>query len=63
MEIGASSMCKVRAKLSLVTIGALGTIEMGLDQNSQLLPGQASAIQLQKITLVYAVPSIRKVLR
>ena len=62
MEIKASRMWKVRTKIMPVAIGALGTIKTGLDQNCQLLLGQASALELQKIMLVYAVPSIRKFL-
>ena len=44
--IEAGRMLKLRTKIVPVTIGALGTIKTGLDQNCQLLPGQASAIEL-----------------
>ena len=49
-------------KLVPVTAGALGTIKKRLDQNRQLLSCQASAIELQKITLVSTARGIRKVL-
>ena len=39
LEIEVSTMWKVRTKVVPVIIGALGTIEKGLDQNLQLLPG------------------------
>jgi hypothetical protein len=42
-----SKMCKVRTKIMPVTIGALGTIKKGFDQNRQLLPGHRSATELQ----------------
>jgi len=55
-------MWKVWTKIVPVTTGALRTIKKGPDQNRQLLPGQASAIALQKITLVSTARGIRKVL-
>ena len=45
-----SSMWKVRTKTVPVIIGALGTINKGLDQNLQLVPAHLSATELQKIT-------------
>jgi len=36
----------VRTKLEQVIIGALGTTKWGLDQNLQLIPGHAWAIEL-----------------
>ena len=52
-------MWKVRTKIVPLITGALGIIERGLDQNLQLLPGQLSATELQKITLMSTVHSIR----
>ena len=52
LEIEVSRMWKVRTKIVPVMIEVSGTIELGLDQNLQLLPGQLSAIELQKITLM-----------
>jgi hypothetical protein len=54
-----SRMWKVRTKIVPLITGALGIIERGLDQNLQLLPGQLSATELQKITLMSTVHSIR----
>jgi hypothetical protein len=62
VEIKASRMWEVRTKIMPVIIGAIGTIKTGIDQNRQLLLSQASAIELQKITLVYTAHSIHKVL-
>jgi hypothetical protein len=52
-------MWKVRTKIVPVTIGALGTTKMGLDQTLQSLPGQPSAIELQ-IALMSTAQSICK---
>jgi hypothetical protein len=52
LEIEVSRMWKVRTKIVPVTIGALGTIKKGLDQNLHLLPGHRSAIEIRKITLM-----------
>ena len=46
-----------------IITGALGTIKKGLDQKLQSLPGQPSAIELQKITLMSTAHIIREVLR
>ena len=62
LEIKVSRMWKVRTKILPVTIGALGTIKKGLDQNLHLLPGHWSAIEIQKITLMSATHIIHKVL-
>jgi hypothetical protein len=51
----------VRTKTVPVILGALGTINKGLDQNFQLLPGHPSAIRVQKITLMSMTNIIRKV--
>ena len=51
-------MWEVRAKIMPVITGALGTNELGLDQNLQLLPGQLSATELQQITLMSTAHSI-----
>ena len=45
-----------------VIIGALETIEKGLDQNLQLLPAHQSAINLQKVTLMSTAHIIHKML-
>jgi len=42
----------LRKKLVPVIIGELGTVNKGLDQNLQLLPGHWSATELQKVTLM-----------
>jgi hypothetical protein len=55
-------MCKVGTKIAPVIIGALGTINEGLDQNVQLLPGHTSATELQKITLMSTAYIICEVL-
>jgi hypothetical protein len=46
LEIEVSRMWKVRTEIVPVVTGALGTIEKGLDQNFQLLPGHPSATEL-----------------
>jgi len=61
-ENGVSRMWEVRTKIVPVIIGPLGTIKKGLDKKLQLLPGQPSAIELQKITLMSTAKIIRKVL-
>ena len=53
LEIEVSRMWKVRTKVMPVVTGALRTIKKGLDQNLQLLPGHASANELQKNTLTF----------
>jgi len=55
-------MWKVKTKIVPIVIGALGTIKKGLEQDFQLFSGHLWAIELQKITLVYAAHSIHKVL-
>jgi hypothetical protein len=52
LVIEVSRMWKVRTKTVPVVIGTLETIKQELDQNLQLLPGQPSAIELQKVTLM-----------
>jgi hypothetical protein len=49
-------------KVVPVILGALGTIENGLDQNLQLLPRHSSATQVKKITLMTTAHITRKVL-
>ena len=61
LEIQISRIWKVRTKFVPVIIGALGTIEKGLDQNLQLLPGHSSATEVEKITLMTTAHIIRKV--
>jgi len=58
LEIEVSRMWKVRTEIVPVVIGALRTIEKGLDQNLQLLPGYRSATELQKIALMSTAHSI-----
>jgi hypothetical protein len=55
-------MWKVRTKIVPVITGALATIQTGLDQNIQLLPGHPLAIELQKVALMGTAHSIPKVL-
>ena len=62
LEIEVSRMCKVRTKILPAVIGALGTINEGLDQNLQLRPGHLLAIELQKTTLMSTVCITCKVL-
>jgi hypothetical protein len=52
LDMAVSRMWKGRTKIVPVTIGALGTIRKGLDQNLQLLPGHRSATELQNVTLM-----------
>jgi len=52
-------MWKVRTKIVPVMIAATATIKKGLDQILRLLPGQWSATELQKITLMSTVLIIR----
>jgi hypothetical protein len=54
-------MWQVRTKTLPVGIGALGTIQNGLDQNLHLLPGHPSATVLH-ITLMSTAYIIRQVL-
>jgi len=54
-------MWTVRTNMVPVILGALGTIEKGLDQNLQLPPRHSSAIEAQKVTLMTTAHSIRKV--
>jgi len=53
-------MWKVRTKIVPFITGTLGTIKKGLHQNLQLLPGNWSAVVLQKITLMCTAYSIGK---
>jgi len=62
LEIKVRRMWKARIKIVPVINGALGTIKKGLDQNLQLLPGDPSATELQKITLMSTAHIILKVL-
>jgi hypothetical protein len=62
LENAVSRMWEVRTRVVPVIIGALGSIKKGLDQNLQLLPGQPSAMELPKITLMSTASIIRKVL-
>ena len=62
MEFKVNRMWKVRTKIVPVVIGALGTIKKGLDQNCQLLPGDLSSIEQQKIILMITAHIICKVL-
>jgi len=59
VEIEVSRMWKVRTEIVPVVIGALGTIEKGLDQNLQFLPGHPSATELWKIALMSTAHSVR----
>ena len=56
-----SRMWEISTKFVPVVIGALGTIKKGLDRKLQLLPGQQSAMELPKITLMSTANIIRKV--
>jgi len=60
LENEASRMWKVRTKIVLVTVGALGTVQ-GLDQNRQSLSAQPSATELLT-TLMSTAHCICKVL-
>jgi hypothetical protein len=60
MEIAISRMFIVRTKIVPVTIGALGRVKKGSDQNLQLLAGHRSASELQKVTLMSTAHSIVK---
>jgi hypothetical protein len=62
MEVEVIRMWKVGTKFVPVVIGALRTIEKGLDQNLQLLSGHRLATDLQKATLMSTAHIIRKVL-
>jgi len=55
-------MWEISTKIVPVIIGALGTIKKGLDQKLQLLPGQQSAMELPKITLMGTANIFLKVL-
>jgi hypothetical protein len=57
-----SRLWRVKTKTMPVTLGALGTIKQGLDQNLQLLPGHPLAIKVHKITLMGTTHIIHKVL-
>jgi hypothetical protein len=50
LYIAVSWVWKVRIKTVPVTIGALGTVKKGSDQNRWLLPAHRSATELQKVT-------------
>jgi hypothetical protein len=62
LEIKVRRTWKARIKIVPVINGALRTIKKGLDQNLQLLPGDPSATELQKITLLSTAHIILKVL-
>jgi hypothetical protein len=62
LEFEVSRMCKVRTKIVPVVIRALRTINKGLYQNLQLLPGHLLAVELQKIILMSTVCIICKLL-
>jgi len=53
---------KVKTKIMPVIIGALEIIKKASEQILQLLPGEPSVIQLQKVTLTSTKSIIRKVL-
>jgi len=53
---------KVKTKIMPVIIGALEIIKKASEQILQLLPGEPSVIQLQKVTLTSTESIIRKVL-
>ena len=52
LKIDVSRMWNLRKNLVPFITESLGTDEKELDQNSQLLPGQRSASELQKVTLM-----------
>jgi hypothetical protein len=52
-------MWKVRTKIVPVINGASGAVKKELDQNLQLLPGNRSAKELQKVTLMGTTHIIR----
>lgn len=62
LEIKVRRIWKVRIKIVPVRNGALGKIKRGLDQNLPLLPGDPSAVEPQKITLMTTADIILKVL-
>ena len=62
LKIEVSRMWKVRTEIVPLITGALGTIEKGLDQNLQILPGHVLDIELQKITLMSTEHISHKVL-
>jgi hypothetical protein len=62
LEIEVSRKWTVRTKTLPVIVGALGTIKKGIGQNLQLLPGNPSAIELQKIVLISTAHIIHKAL-
>jgi len=62
LDNAVSRMWEVRTKIMSVIIGDLGTIKKGLDHKFQLLPGQPSAMELPKITLMRTANIIPKVL-
>jgi hypothetical protein len=49
--IEVSRLWKASTKIMPGITGALGTIQKGLDQNLQLLPGHLAATKLQKVAL------------
>jgi hypothetical protein len=55
-------MWKVKTKIVPVITGALEIIKKVLEQILQLLPGEPSVIQLQKITLMSTAHTILKML-
>jgi len=62
MEIKVSRMWKVRTKIVLVIVSALGTIKKGLDKKLQMLPDYMSASEIQKTTLMRIAHIIFKVM-
>lgn len=62
LQIEISRMWNVKTRVVPVIVGALGTVKRGLKQNLQLLPGNPSAYEVQKITLLGSAHIIRKVL-
>ena len=51
----------MRTKIVPVLAGSLGTFKKGIDQNLQLLPGNPSVTEPQKIVLINTAHIIHKV--
>lgn len=62
LEIKVSRKWTVRTKIVPVIAGSLGTFKKGIDQNLQLLPGNPSATEPQKIVQINTAHIIHKVL-
>jgi len=62
LENALSRMWEVGIRIVPVIIGTLGSIKKRLDQKLQLLPGQSSAMELPKITLMSTANITRKVM-